>query len=398
MKSKILLCSALAAALLVQPIQAAPFMRPPAFLGGIPGKAQFQAIQMQRHQARTLLYKEALEELRKNPKAADVPECPAGGAPTGVLCLASAKPAPSAAPVVAPPAVFPPAPPVTLPSVPPAIPPSAPIAATPAKQEPIPLASDAKTPVAEPEPKMPKTEKPPIVRRRIAVLFGINGYKDPIPELGTPVFDVEGIADVLKSRYGYETRVLKNVGKAGIIGALNAVAAEATPEDSVLLFYAGHGYLMEETNMGYWIPIDASVKTAAGWISNTDISKLLAAISARQLILVSDSCFSGSLTKEQKVTGGVSNSESVLQRRSVLALSSGGEEPVSDAGKEGHSIFAWSFINTLQTTKGIAPGYEVYRIVHGQVMKDFPQEPQYGAVVSAGHTAGGEYIFDAGRP
>lgn len=150
--------------------------------------------------------------------------------------------------------------------------------------------------------------------------------------------------------------------------------------------------------MGYWIPIDASVKTAAGWISNTDISKRLSAISARQLILVSDSCFSGSLTKEQKVAGSASSPESVLQRRSVIAFSSGGEEPVSDAGKEGHSIFAWSFINTLQSAKGIAPGYEIYRIVHGQVVKDFPQEPQYGAVVSAGHAAGGEYIFDAGSP
>ena len=40
-------------------------MRPSAFLGGMPGRAQFQSIQLQRHQARTLLYREALEELRK---------------------------------------------------------------------------------------------------------------------------------------------------------------------------------------------------------------------------------------------------------------------------------------------------------------------------------------------
>lgn len=302
----------------------------------------FAAMQMQRHQSRTQLYREALEELRKNPQAADVPECTADGASTGVLCLARAKAAP---------------------------------------------------PVAEPE----KTGKPSIVRRRFAVLFGNNGYKDPIPRLDTPVADVEKIANILKNRYGYETRVLKNVGKAEIIKALNAVAAEAAPEDSVLLFYAGHGYLMDETNMGYWIPVDASVETAAGWISNTDISKLLSAISAHQLILISDSCFSGSLTKEQKVAGGVSEPGNVLKKRSVLAFSSGGEEPVSDAGKEGHSIFAWSLINTLQSTKGIAPGYEIYRVVHGQVTKNYFQEPQYGAVVSAGHAPGGEYIFDAGN-
>lgn len=50
-----------------------PPMMPPAFLGGMPGMAQMQSIIMQRHQARTLLYLEAIEELRKNPQAADVP-------------------------------------------------------------------------------------------------------------------------------------------------------------------------------------------------------------------------------------------------------------------------------------------------------------------------------------
>lgn len=358
MKPNILLCIALAAALMAAPAQAAPFARPPAFLGGIPGKAQFQAILAQRHQARTLLYREALEELRKNPQAADVPECPPGGAVSGVLCLASAQPVPAAD------------------------------AATTQGEAPSAAGADAKAGMAE-------AGKPPAIRRKLAVLFGINSYQDPIPELETPIADVEGIADVLGKRYGYETRVLRNVGKAGIIEALNAVAAEAAPEDSVLLFYAGHGYLMDENDMGYWIPIDASVRTAAGWISNTDISKLLSAIRARQLILISDSCFSGSLTKEHKVTGSARNPENVLQRRSVIAFSSGGEEPVSDAGKEGHSIFAWSFINTLKSTEGIAPGYEIYRVVHRQVLKNFPQEPQYGAVVSAGHAAGGEYIFDA---
>ena len=77
MKSRILNWIALAAALFVSGAQA-QVMRPPAFISGIPGRAQLQAIQMQRHQARTLLYREALEELRRNPQAADVPVCPPG--------------------------------------------------------------------------------------------------------------------------------------------------------------------------------------------------------------------------------------------------------------------------------------------------------------------------------
>ena len=76
-----------------------------------------------------------------------------------------------------------------------------------------------------------------------------------------------------------------------------------------------------------------------------------------------------------------------------MVLSSGGEEPVSDEGRNGHSIFAWNLIKTLESLGGVAPGVEVWRTVHGRVTKDYPQEPQYGAVVSAGHAEGGDWLF-----
>lgn len=363
-------------------------MRPPAFIGGVPGRAQFQAIQMQRHQARTLLYREALEELRKNPAAADVPECPPGNVSQGALCLRRPEPAaaealPAPVPATAEAAVAA----VAVVAAPPVV---APVPATPPLARPAAPAETAPAKVAVAESAPP----PPREARHIAVLFGNNAYQSPIPELETPVADVVQTADLLHQRFGFDARVLKNASKAQIIQALNQVAAEATPQDSVLLFYAGHGYLMEDTNMGFWIPIDASVKTAANWISNTDISKLLAAIRARQVILVSDSCFSGSLTREQKLTaGGAAKADEVLRRRSVVVLSSGGEEPVSDEGKEGHSIFAYTLIKTLDAVSGTTPGYEVWRTVHRGVSKDYQQEPQYGAVVSAGHADGGEYLF-----
>jgi uncharacterized caspase-like protein len=358
--------------------QALAQFRPPAFAGGIPGMAQFQAIQMQRHQARTLLYREALEELRKNPAAADVPECVSGQSSQGSLCLAR----PDLAPAMSQASL-------------PAVAQKTPIIPTTAL---APLAPPQTISIAEaPATPTPAAVSPPVPeQRRLAVLFGNNDYSPPIPGLETPIADVEKIAATLRSRFGYDARVIKNASKAKIIEALNGMAANAKREDSVLLFYAGHGYLMEDTNMGFWIPIDGSVKTAANWVSNTDISKLLAAIPARQLILVSDSCFSGSLTREQKVDyKGALKPEDVLRKRSVLVFSSGGDEPVSDEGKEGHSIFAWSLIKTLDEATGTTPGQEVWRSVRKRVTQDYSQEPQYGAVLSAGHTEGGEYLFQA---
>jgi len=320
-----------------------PMMRPPAFAGGVPGMAQMHAISMQRHQARTLRYREALEELHKNPNVADVPECTSATPSPESLCLRQPSPV-----------------------------------------EPI---------VEEPEtqPIAPVIQK---VRHYHALLFGNNAYKLPIPALDTPVGDVDSIAEVLRSNFGYETQIVHDASKAQIIEAINKIAAESKPEDSVLLLYAGHGYLDDETKMGYWIPVDASVKTAAGWISNSDIAKLLSAIPARQLILVSDSCFSGSLTREQKFTAASTEEvDAILNRRSVIAFSSGDEEPVSDAGKDNHSIFAWNLISRLEKIEDVTPGYEVYQIVYTDVKKDYPQSPQYGAVITAGHVVGGEYLF-----
>jgi len=311
-------------------------VRPPAFMGGVPGLNQMRAIDMQRHQARTLLYREALEELRKNPKAADVPDCAPGtpAAAAGALCLAAAND----------------------------------------------LAASAATPAAAPG------------GRRIAVLIGNNAYRPPIPPLETPQADVTRIAGVLSSRFGFDARIIKDAGKEQIVSELNRIAADARPDDSVLLLYAGHGYLMDDTQMGFWIPVDASVKTAANWISNTDIGKLLKAIPSRQLMLVSDSCFSGSLTREKKVGAGGTAAE-ILNRRSVVVLSSGGDEPVSDEGANGHSVFAWNLIKTLESIGAVTPGVEVWRSVHGRVTKDSTQEPQYGAVLSAGHSEGGDWLF-----
>lgn len=372
-------------------------MRPPPFAGGIPGRSQFDAIQMQRHQARTLLYQEALAELRRNPAAADVPECPPGIPPQGLLCLkqpdskptlAGTKPSDQAAPVVK--------------ADDSPLDKSHSAAPTPKTrpQEPVVAAVKPATIPGIPTPEtavLPKTvpaHAASLERRRLALLFGNNDYKPPIPGLETPITDVEKIAAILRSHFGYDARVIKNASKAQIIGALNDIAAIAREDDSVLLFYAGHGYLMEDTNMGFWIPVDGSVKTAGNWVSNKDISKLLAAIRARQLILVSDSCFSGSLTREQKVDyTQAPKPEEILRKRSVLVFSSGGDEPVSDEGKDGHSIFAWSLIKTLDSVSGTTPGLEVWRTVHARVTKDFSQEPQYGAVLSAGHSEGGEYLF-----
>lgn len=340
-------------------------MRPPPFVGGVPGMVQMQSIVLQRHQARTLLYREALEELKKNPGAADVKECLSGDPQEGEVCIRVTKKVdtvPSPQPVMD------------------------------SKSE-----TDKKTASSEKSEKQLSTvQPPPVAYRKIAVLFGNNDYPKPIPSLETPIPDVQAIGDILQERFGYEVRVVRNAKKADVVYSLNQLAVETKPNDSVLLVYAGHGYLIDDTNMGYWIPVDGSVKSPANWISNTDISRFLKNIQAKQIIMVSDSCFSGSLTREEKMATSPSHvdRDNILSKRSVLVMSSGGEEPVSDEGKEGHSIFAWSLIDAIKAAGASTRGVQIFQVVKENVVKEYPQEPQYGAVLSAGHMEGGEYLFE----
>ena len=232
------------------------------------------------------------------------------------------------------------------------------------------------------------------IRRKVAYLIGNNDYKGAIPALETPIRDVEAIAGQLSQNLGYEVTIVKNASKADIILTLRKAADSAAQDESVLIMYAGHGYQVDSTKQGYWIPTDASNKTPEKWVSNNDITKFMSAIPAKQVILISDSCFSGSLAKEQKMVATTGDRGEILSRRTVLVMSSGGEEPVSDEGKEGHSIFAYSLIKQLKKVSDFSTGSQVFENVKTEVSQEFPQEPQLGTVMSAGHIKGGDYLFE----
>lgn len=306
-----------------------------------------------RHQMRTELYKDALSILKQNPAAADIPACGAGA---GVLCV------PAPADLV-----------------------KADQAAT--------VAQDAVSRVAAQAGLLPATP----IQRKVAYLIGNNDYKGAIPALDTPIADVEAIADQLKQKLGYEVNVVRNASRSDIILTLKKAADSATRDESVLIMYAGHGYQVDSTRQGYWIPTDASNKSPERWVSNNDITKFMSAIPAKQVILISDSCFSGSLTKERKMVATAGDRGDILARRTVLVMSSGGEEPVSDEGKEGHSIFAYTLINQLKKVSDFSTGSQVFENVRAEVSQEFPQQPQLGVVTSAGHTMGGDYLFEINR-
>lgn len=112
-----------------------------------------------------------------------------------------------------------------------------------------------RAPAAQPEGLQPPFGKV------YALLVGVEDYAwTGLPALSYTIDDAEGLAGVLRSRFGYETTVLTNPTGPEIEAAIEEVRTRLTPEDAFIFFFAGHGDSVpgngidEPQKIGYFIP------------------------------------------------------------------------------------------------------------------------------------------------
>jgi peptidoglycan hydrolase-like protein with peptidoglycan-binding domain len=225
-----------------------------------------------------------------------------------------------------------------------------------------------------------------------AIVIGNNTYKS-LPRLKTAVGDAEAVAAMLEQDYGFSVSLLTDATEEAVMGTLANLRRILTPQDNLLIYYAGHGWYDEEAERGYWLPVDAVADNRSNWISNADITDMLKAIKAKHVMVVADSCYSGTLTRGLAIGGkSAGYFQDVVQRRARTVLTSGGLEPVLDAGGGDHSIFAKAFLETLRGNIGVVDGEGVYHKVKDQVVLNAEQVPEYGNIRLAGHD-GGDFLF-----
>ena len=369
------------------------------------------AVLAARDQYKKAVFQQAVSRLEQNPALADAPGCATAQQAASGQCLMInpvaqglaisnarvVERAPlalpgAAAPVTALPAE--PATPLVAPLVAPMAPAPAPaLAAAPAAV----AAAPAVAAFLLPDRRGVRSASLPQIQRKIAVLIGIDDYADTrIPRLGNAVKDAQAVAESLETHLGYETVVLANPDRATIFRVLNQLSATVGPADSVVLYYAGHGELIEKTGQGYWQPADADPTRPETWISNADIDRLLRQLPASQSAMISDSCFSGGLVSGERIRGtsGTQDPGALLSRRAAVVMTSGGNEPVFDSGKDGHSPFAYSLMQSLAQVANWRPGSTLFEQVRFAVARQLPQRPQYGASRNGGHEAGADYLFE----
>jgi len=240
--------------------------------------------------------------------------------------------------------------------------------------------------------------------RYYALVIGINRYAR-LPALFTAVNDAESVASVLQSRYGFESRPLLDAAatRANIVDAVSSYRRNLGANDNLLIYYAGHGNFDKDAGRAYWLPVDASPDSPSNWISADDLSSLAKTLSARHVLIVADSCYSGGLTRSANIENRPASHEIYLQRmvtgRSRNLLASGGNEPVSDAGGAGHSVFANAFLNGLQSMSGSFSGDDLFhQYILEHVAGNSAQVPQYNFLRDSGHEDGDFVFFPRGAP
>lgn len=192
--------------------------------------------------------------------------------------------------------------------------------------------------------------------------------------------------------------------RGNIIDKLRFLAQTIKKDDSLFLYYAGHGQLDTLINVGYWIPVDAEINKVDRYLENSVIRDYLRAINSRHTYLVADSCFSGTLfASARTIPLNVDNQEEYVKRMyekpSRQGLTSGGSEPVTDGSGmfEGHSVFAHYFIKALRENKQpYLLASNIFENIKLPVVNNSSQTPIYRPIQGAGDE-GGEFVFISKR-
>jgi WD40 repeat protein len=137
----------------------------------------------------------------------------------------------------------------------------------------------------------------------IAVVIGINDYKNGIPVLGTARQDAVAIAKILETEYQYCVFLITDRSAiAATYQNLTTLLEMELPEQlkaaspSRLLFYfAGHGIALngDDGPQGYLIPQDARLGDVSTYIPMPRIEAALTQLSCRHCLVVLDCCFAG---------------------------------------------------------------------------------------------------------
>ena len=161
---------------------------------------------------------------------------------------------------------------------------------------------------------------PGVLAEKHALLVGINDYAT-VRDLRGALNDVLLIRELLIKDLGFaeeKIRILTNeeATKANLLSALDSLALETQAGDSILIYYSGHGFMMVDENGDeafreagdrydeVVVPYDAvpwprerATDPNPTMLSDDEVAHALSGMAGKRIVIVFDSCHSGSATR-----------------------------------------------------------------------------------------------------
>ncbi len=246
-----------------------------------------------------------------------------------------------------------------------------------------------------------------IVGNQWLFVIGIDSYTN-LPQLNTSVNDAKALKEILLKRYLFDAYHIielydEEATRRNILAKLRYLTRRVGPEDSVTIFYSGHGALGSAKREGSWIPVEGSMEEMSSWIPNKDIYNFLkiGAIQAKHVLLITDSCFSGDSLRGFRGEIPRASDKIIKQaykQGSRQVITSGGIKPVVNERVSDHSIFTHFLLKDLEGNKKpfLIPS-ELFKGIKAELEKNSSQAPGFGTLKNKGGQKGGELLFFLNR-
>jgi len=212
------------------------------------------------------------------------------------------------------------------------------------------------------------------------------------PKLNNCVKDAKELIEVLEAKYGISVDhqtlppLFNNEAtRENITLSFRKLAKKVTREDSVLIYFSGHGEYDSDFNQGYWVPVEAEKGKVNTYLPNSEVFVFLKAVQSHHTFLMVDSCFSGALFMSKSVEKNLRRSE---QDPSRWGLTSGRNEIVSDGELGKNSPFAESLLFRLRQNTGSLGVDELCAHVREYVEANSNQSPIGEPLRVEGHKNG----------
>jgi hypothetical protein len=221
--------------------------------------------------------------------------------------------------------------------------------------------------------------------------IGINRYAYWNP-LHNAIKDCQDLSSTLFQEYTFSPAnsihlLNEEATRENILEALESLDKKITPNDNLLIYYAGHGYYDTESKRGYWVPVKARQNKIADYIRNSTVHDYLKSIETHNTLLVVDACYAGSLFNRSR------GEELQETNPSRWAFTSGDIEKVWDGEPGQNSPFAKYLIRMLRNNnKKKLRADDLIESVKTAVMHNTNQTPLGDPLQNVGDE-GGVFIF-----